>query len=859
MLTSSTLRLLCCALAVSSFWICGCGDDDDESGSSCTVDTDDAGGNATIRCDDGTTAVVKSSGGSSCSVKSTSGKKLITCDDGTEIEVHDGAKGDPGDPGAKGADGADGAPGANGKDGADGMDGLDGMDGMDGVDGTNGSNGNNGNNGDAGPSGPSGSNAFVVGPGLKIAISAVTIPADLHPVVSLSIRDSADHPLDRTGNTTPGAVSVSFVLAYLSSSGGVVGEYVPYITASVAGNPAMSPVLASATQPKADSTGTWTAVDASAGTYTYRFNAAIPANYDGTKTHTLAIYSARTFEGVQYAADPIFNFRPDGQAVTEHREIVVTETCNHCHDTLKVHGGSRRDLGLCITCHVEGMQDPESGNSLEFRQMIHKIHRGKNLPSVIGGTPYKIVGYNDTVYDYSDVTFPQAMENCTTCHQGGQDSDRWKTHFSRAACTSCHDRTNFAESTPIGFTDHKAGALSDDSVCAGCHHEGRAHIAQYEVDVTKVHVPQDQYPLRQASSPYDVISEAPVLTGSIVSVTNVQTGQTPVITFNVAVNGAPYDITAGGQALSSLRFTFAGPTTDYAGWAQYTAQASSGAVGTVAATGTPGQFTWTASQTIDNIANAVSAAAGGSAFPRTGTMAVGMEGRLTKPATKPDGTQLASVNYAMHNAVFYVALTDPQAVPRRQATVVENCNTCHEDLSAHGGSRNDPEYCVMCHNAIRDTITRMPAPAVSTTATTTNLRLSHMVHRIHTGEDGVNPYIAYTPSAPLDFSEVRFPGDRRNCQHCHVPGQYELPLPDGLLASRWSDIDNTRTRVTNYYMGATAAACTGCHDAESTAVHAATMSIVNPGDPSDIHESCATCHASGKEFGLDVVHARPGL
>jgi hypothetical protein len=37
------------------------------------------------------------------------------------------------------------------------------------------------------------------------------------------------------------------------------------------------------------------------------------------------------------------------------------------------------------------------------------------------------------------------------------------------------------------------------------------------------------------------------------------------------------------------------------------------------------------------------------------------------------------------------------------------------------------------------------------------------------------------------------------------------------------------------------------------------MSIVNPGDPSDINESCATCHASGKEFGLDVVHARPGL
>ena len=838
LLIHSTLFAVC----VVSFSAAACGDDDDDS--SCTVDADDAGGNATIRCDDGTTAVVKSSGGSSCSVRSMSGKKVISCDDGTSIEVADGAKGAPG------ADGTDGKPGAEGAPGANGSDGLDGVDGTDGADGTNGTDGTGS---------PVGASAFVVGPGLKVAITDVTIPADLHPVVSLSMHDSADHALDRLGNNTPGAVTASFVLAYLSSADGVVGEYVPYITATVTGQTINSvpPVLASATQPKADSAGTWTEVDAAAGTYTYRFNATLPSDYDGTKTHTLAVYSARTFETVQYAADPIFHFRPDGAAVTEHREIVVTETCNHCHDTLRVHGGSRRDLGLCITCHVEGMADPESGSSLEFKQMIHKIHRGKNLPSVIGGTPYKIVGYNNTPYDYSDITFPQAMENCTTCHQGGQDSDHWKTTFSRAACTSCHDRTSFAATIPNGFTAHKAGEVTDDALCTGCHHEGRAHIGPYEVDVTKVHVKQEDFPLRDVNGV--VLSTAPEVSGAITGVTGVQSGQTPVITFTVAVDGAPYDILAGGQALSSLRFIFAGPTTDYAGWAQYTAQASSGAVGTLATTGTPGEFTWTASQTIDNIANAVSAAAGGSAFPLTGTMAVGMEGRLTKPATKPDGTQLPSVNHAMHNAVFFVAITDAQAVQRRHATVVENCNTCHEDLAAHGGSRNDPEYCVLCHNAIRDTITRMPAPAAMTLATTTNLRLSHMVHRIHTGKEGVNPYIAYTPSAPLDFSDVRFPGDRRNCEHCHVPGQYELPLPNGLLASRWSDIDDTRARINNYYMGATAAACTGCHDAESTAVHAATMSIVSPTDPTDITESCATCHGSGKEFGLDVVHARPGL
>jgi hypothetical protein len=65
--------------------------------------------------------------------------------------------------------------------------------------------------------------------------------------------------------------------------------------------------------------------------------------------------------------------------------------------------------------------------------------------------------------------------------------------------------------------------------------------------------------------------------------------------------------------------------------------------------------------------------------------------------------------------------------------------------------------------------------------------------------------------------------------------------------------------VQDYYMGPVAAACTGCHDAESTASHATAMSVIDPSDPSAITESCDTCHASGKAFGLDAMHSRPGL
>lgn len=845
-LRSITLLNSRLALLLVVCFVSACSGSDGASGSACTVDQDEAGGSATIRCGDGTSAVIEADGGmGDCTVKANGdGSKTIRCGDGTMVEIADGADGADGTPGKAGAKGADGAPGADGVDGAEGTDGL---------------TGTNGTNGRA---------SVVVGAGLKVSISDVSLPNDRFPVVSLRLLDAKDRPLDRTGVYSPGAVSVSFVIAYLASDAGVVGQYVPYSLVDVPGATinTIAPVLASAPQAKSENNGTWTEVDAALGTYTYRFNRALPAGFDATKTHTVSAYASRTFENVAYASDPIFSFRPDGLNVTEQRAIVTTDTCNKCHDTLAVHGGSRRDTALCITCHVDGTFDPESGNSLDFKQMIHKIHRGENLPSVKGGAPYEIVGYNNTLRDYSDVVFPQAMENCTACHQGAADSGRWKTSITRAACTSCHDRTSFENVVPSGFVGHTAGPLDSDESCLGCHHEGRAHIGPYEVDVTKVHIPTDALPLRDlvANSPtYGlVLSDAPVLTGSIGQVTNLATGEYPKITFTVSVNAQPYDILAGGKALSSLRFTFAAPTTDYVGYAQYTAQASTGVTGSLAATVNPGEFIWTSTKTINEIAAASGAGTGSNPFPLSGTMAVGMEGRLAAPATKPTGVPITSVNHDMHNVVKYVALTDPQPIPRREATTVENCNTCHEDLTAHGGSRNDPEYCVLCHSAGRDTITRMPLPAVGQLARTENLRLSYMVHAIHSGENREHDFIAFSPSAPINFSDVRFPGDRRNCEHCHVAGQYQLPLASGLLPSRVSDINSTstpRTRVNNYYTGATAAACVGCHDADATALHAATMSLISPTNPANITESCVTCHASGKQFGLDTVHARLGL
>ena len=83
--------------------------------------------------------------------------------------------------------------------------------------------------------------------------------------------------------------------------------------------------------------------------------------------------------------------------------------------------------------------------------MIHKIHRGENLPSVQAGTPYVIIGHSDSPRRLLDVVFPQDIRNCTTCHEkratargaGGTQFANYFTYPARAACQSCHDDVNF--------------------------------------------------------------------------------------------------------------------------------------------------------------------------------------------------------------------------------------------------------------------------------------------------------------------------------------------------------------------------------------------------------------------------------
>ena len=179
---------------------------------------------------------------------------------------------------------------------------------------------------------------------------------------------------------TPGAVSTSFLVAYIPKGQTQFTSYIVRTVTAVTGG-------ATATQAAGDSGGTYQTV--ATGEYIYTFSTKAPSGYDPTATHRIGIYGSRNLTqwdlGTNYA-DTTFDWVPAGNgAKPAPRDVVRTPDCNKCHDSLAAHGGSRKSVQLCIMCHQPQTVDPNTGNTLDMKVFIHKLHDGSGLPSVAGG------------------------------------------------------------------------------------------------------------------------------------------------------------------------------------------------------------------------------------------------------------------------------------------------------------------------------------------------------------------------------------------------------------------------------------------------------------------------------------------
>jgi len=164
-------------------------------------------------------------------------------------------------------------------------------------------------------------------------------------------------------------------------------------------------------------------------------------------------------------------------------KIVDDVLCENCHSNLSLHGDNRNEgTGYCQTCHrpdatdVNRRPDDALDQSIHFKYMVHKIHRGEDL-----ARGYVVYGYGNSKHDYSDGEYPGDLRNCEACHVGDSytlplpagrldtvaPQDFWSPMMPEAAaCLSCHDG--------VAAAAHAANNTGDfGEACAACHGEDR--------------------------------------------------------------------------------------------------------------------------------------------------------------------------------------------------------------------------------------------------------------------------------------------------------------------------------------------------------------------------------------------------
>ncbi len=352
-------------------------------------------------------------------------------------------------------------------------------------------------------------------PGFNIKINGVTnFAPGQKPVVDVTFTDDLGQPLDKTGATTPGVISIRCVPAVWDPATG----YYTNLLQPAASNPTR------------DANGTYTLVDT--GHYKYTFGAALPSTTDPTKPHTLFVGGHRVMTDIigkdYWAKDTFLDFVPSTNTSASTWAATSLAMCNACHDPLALHGGNYRDVKTCTLCHNPNNMKGVTSSGLDLStfngmKFWHNIHAGLD-PDI-------------------PATFPQAINNCDGCHDAkAANGKTWQTKPGRTACGSCHYSVNFD-------TGEGHGGLPqiDDSKCASCH----VPDSGQEWDASIVGAHMQNFQSKQLKG----------LKATITGTSNVKPGSAPTVVFKLTNgDGSVVD----GTKLSTFSPIWAGPTSDYA-------------------------------------------------------------------------------------------------------------------------------------------------------------------------------------------------------------------------------------------------------------------------------------------------------
>jgi OmcA/MtrC family decaheme c-type cytochrome len=548
-------------------------------------------------------------------------------------------------------------------------------------------------------------------------------------------------------------------------------------------------------------------------------------------------------------ANPTFDLVPNGSAIVTTKNDVTTAACNGCHDPLAIHGGGRREIELCVICHNPTLASG-GGNLGPF---VHKIHTSQDNTGIPG-------------FSAAEVTYPQAVNNCLTCHKG--TDDYWKTRPAAESCGSCHTNVNFTTGT-----NHLGGAQDDNSQCALCHNATQIPI---------YHAAREGAPI----TPDNPVKATPTLAEFEYGINSVTVDNTTAtIKFWIKKDGVYLNMgdnvitrPANFSGGPSFLFAFAAPQDGVSTPADYNNYGNA----VVSSTGKAGQ---PVSLSIiglpvvahDNafaeytvtVANAFPANAkmravalqgyftqidGGTIPGITPTVTLDNVGRHTIAAQKPvtgDAIRRVVVKSGYVDNTTGAPVTDPALMATAKP---QGCLECHEVFEGHGGNRlNNVQVCVMCHNpnlsssARTFTTGQLTNPDIIAMFGTDPLTFpevtndfKELIHGLHSAEMRVNDFVDIRNRAGGTLvlgAEITYPGDLMHCTKCHTAASYQnIEATNFLLTTEKITTGNPNETVDNVIAARNtvpnstdlvntpnASACGYCHDSSSEVSHFLTM------------------------------------
>jgi len=477
------------------------------------------------------------------------------------------------------------------------------------------------------------------------------------------------------------------------------------------------------------------------GSYRYTLAAPIPATYlaplndssqfdlddgelsgesllDGTYTLGLYVRWSYTLDGANKSdsGDVVHDFVIGTTGSVDSRQVVKQENCNRCHVDLQAHGGSRHAVTLCLLCHTTGAEDraEPTGTSIDFKVMVHKIHSGRHLPSVLGvgtnpdgsrdytapPTLYEIIA--SSTHDYSQVAFPawphglvptprdlgysalsaenKAKEdairtgpsNCIVCH-GDPDGDtgpltapsQGDLAFAqprRATCGSCHDDIDWGN--PYTSNGQTMPAVANDSNCILCHPAtGVPGPSLLPTDLAHLHPTLD--PTFDAGTVIDITSL--VESGADDGDGTVDPGEKVEITFTLR-NDAGAELLPSAVGNPSL--VISGPTANYN-------MLLSTTIPTAALTG-PQPYTVNVPMLVQLERLGVATSAAGETFPSQFSPHWNVTGGLTSVRVRTGATTATTLAVATVAPQNYVDVVNPAGFVRNDYIAVSDGTAAEE-------------------------------------------------------------------------------------------------------------------------------------------------------------------------------------